>query len=92
MAPPSRQREYATVFRRRLDFEIAVGFQGMAEPTLATGRFRCSQALKLSGFGLEDASQQPVRWDLSFETMGEKWLGITIPFVGDPAGEAIVDR
>ena len=47
--------------------------------------------LKLSGFGLEDATQQPVRWDVSFETTGEKWLGITIPFVGDTAGEAIVD-
>jgi len=47
--------------------------------------------LKLSGFGLEDATKQPIRWDVSFETTGEKWLGITIPFVGDTAGEAIVD-
>jgi hypothetical protein len=49
------------------------------------------EVLKLSGFGLEDVAKQPVQWDVSFETTGEKWLGITIPFVGDIAGEAIVD-
>ena len=47
--------------------------------------------LKLSGFGVEDPKEQPVRWDVSFETTGEKWLGITIPFVGDTPSEATVD-
>ena len=49
------------------------------------------RVLKLSGFDLEDPKQRPVRWDVSFETTGEKWLGITIPFVGDTVGEATVD-
>lgn len=47
--------------------------------------------VRLAGFGLEDAKQQPVHWDISFETTGEKWLGIIIPFVGDTAQEATVD-
>ena len=47
--------------------------------------------VKLSGFGVEDLKTQPIDWDISFETTGEKWLGITIPFVGDEAQEAVVD-
>ena len=47
--------------------------------------------VKLAGFGLEDAKAQPVRWDISFETTGDKWLGIIIPFVGDTAQKATVD-
>jgi len=47
--------------------------------------------LELSGFGLEDSRERPVRWNVSFETTGEKWLSITIPFVGDTPGEALVD-
>jgi len=47
--------------------------------------------LRLSGFGLENPKARPVRWDISFETTGDKWLGITIPFVGDTAMEATVD-
>jgi hypothetical protein len=47
--------------------------------------------VKLAGFGLEDAKAQPVRWDVSFETTGDKWLGIIIPFVGDTAQKATVD-
>jgi predicted alpha/beta-hydrolase family hydrolase len=31
-------------------------------------------------------AQQPVHWDISFETLGDKWLGITVPFVDDPDG------
>jgi hypothetical protein len=49
------------------------------------------EVLKLAGFGLEDSKEQPVRWDVSFETTGENRLGITIPFVSDAAGEAVVD-
>jgi hypothetical protein len=47
--------------------------------------------LELGGFGVEDPRVQPVEWDVEFETTGEKWLGITIPFIGDIAQEAIVD-
>lgn len=47
--------------------------------------------VKLSGFGVEDLKTQPIEWDVSFETTGEKWLGITIPFVGDEAQEAVID-
>ena len=47
--------------------------------------------VKLSGFGLQDAKAQPVHWDISFETTGNKWLGIIIPFVGDTAQKATVD-
>lgn len=47
--------------------------------------------VKLAGFGLEDAKTHPVHWDIAFETTGDKWLGITIPFVGDIAQKATVD-
>jgi hypothetical protein len=47
--------------------------------------------LRLSGFGLEDPTIQSVEWDVMFETVGEKWLAITIPFKGETPGQAIVD-
>lgn len=47
--------------------------------------------VKLAGFGVEDPTATPVSWDVSFETVGERWLGITIPVIGDAAQEAIVD-
>jgi hypothetical protein len=47
--------------------------------------------VKLSGFGVEDPRAEPVSWDVSFETTGDTWLGISIPFTGDEAGEAVVD-
>ena len=47
--------------------------------------------VKLAGFGLEDATSKPLHWDISFETTGDKWLGIVIPFVGDAVQEALVD-
>jgi hypothetical protein len=37
----------------------------------------------LSGFDVEDPMEQPLSWDISFETTGDKWLGITVPFVGE---------
>ena len=43
------------------------------------------------GREVEDLRAQPVAWDIAFETTGEMWLGITIPFVGDTAKEAVVD-
>ena len=45
----------------------------------------------LAGFDVEDVKQRPLHWDISFETIGEKWLGITIPFVDDEAQTATVD-
>jgi hypothetical protein len=47
--------------------------------------------VKLSGFGVEDPRAEPVSWDVSFETTGDTWLGISIPFTGDEAGKAVVD-
>ena len=47
--------------------------------------------LKLAGFGLDDANTKPLNWDISFETTGQKWLGITVPFVGDTVQKAVVD-
>jgi len=32
-----------------------------------------------------------MHWDVSFETIGDKWIGIIIPFIGDTAQKAIVD-
>ena len=46
---------------------------------------------KLAGFGVEDPKAQPMKWDIAFETTGERWLGISIPFVGDTPQVAVVD-
>lgn len=48
-------------------------------------------AVKLTGFGLEDPHEKPIRWDVAFETTDDDWLGITIPFVGDTPQEPDVD-
>lgn len=48
-------------------------------------------AVKLAGLGVDDPKSDPVRWDMSFETTGEKWLGIRIPFEGNAPQKAIVD-
>ena len=45
----------------------------------------------LAGFGVVDPQNVPVEWDVSFETTGDKWLGITIPFVGNVPKEGVVD-
>jgi hypothetical protein len=47
--------------------------------------------VKLAGFGVEDPDVAPLSWDIAFETTGEKWLGITIPFVGNEPQEAVID-
>lgn len=49
------------------------------------------RATKLAGFGLEDPQARPLRWDVAFETTGDKWLGITVPFIDNAPQEAIVD-
>ena len=47
--------------------------------------------VKLAGIHFEDLEAELVSWDVSFETLGERWLGITIPIVGGVAEEAEVD-
>ena len=47
--------------------------------------------LKLAGFGVENPKAETIEWDISFETTGDKWLGIIIPFKGDTAQDAVVD-
>jgi hypothetical protein len=47
--------------------------------------------LKLASFDVEDPNGHPLQWSVSFETTGERWLGITIPFVDDVAGDAEID-
>ena len=49
------------------------------------------QDVKLAGFGVEDPRETPAQWDVAFETTGAKWLGITVPILGDQVQEAIVD-
>jgi len=47
--------------------------------------------LKLAGFSVYDPNGHPLRWSVEFETTGEKWLGIAIPFINDAAKDAQVD-
>jgi hypothetical protein len=47
--------------------------------------------LKLGGFNVENPARTPVEWSVSFETVGERWLGITVPLIGDEAQAAEVD-
>ena len=47
--------------------------------------------VKLTGFGVEDPQEQPVEWDVGFETTDGDLLAITIPFVGDTPNEPLVD-
>ena len=49
------------------------------------------QDVELGGFGVEDPTAVPVTWDVVFETKGEKWLGITVPFVGDDPQRPVID-
>ena len=47
--------------------------------------------VRLTGFGVEDPQEEPVRWQVSFETTDDDWLGITIPFAGETPSEPEVD-
>jgi len=49
------------------------------------------KVVKLTGFGVEDPLATTIDWEMSFETIGEEWLGITIPFHGAGAMEATID-
>jgi len=47
--------------------------------------------LVLSGFNVEDPGATPPIWEVMFETRGDKWLAITIPFVGNVPGIPVID-
>jgi hypothetical protein len=66
----------AEVFRRWLDQELPEDI---------------FTVVKLAGFDVEDPKARPLEWDISFETTGERWLGIVIPFQGDVPQEPVVD-
>jgi hypothetical protein len=83
--------ELPSRFQRILEFarpELVKVFTTWLQQELPDDIFT---VVKLSGFGVENPKAYPVEWDISFETTGDKWLGITIPFVGDEPREAVVD-
>jgi hypothetical protein len=45
----------------------------------------------LTGFGVDEIGQGEPKWDVSFESTGDLWLGISIPFTGDKADTPVVD-
>ena len=47
--------------------------------------------LSLAGIGINSLDASAVEWEVSFETTGDKWLGITVPFIGDQPQEATVE-
>lgn len=47
--------------------------------------------LSLAGIGITSLGGSAVEWEVSFETTGEKWLGITVPFIGDQPQPATVE-
>jgi hypothetical protein len=48
-------------------------------------------ALKVAGFRVEDPNEQPVHWEVSFESTSDEYLGISIPFAGELALAPEVD-
>jgi hypothetical protein len=69
--------------------------QASNAPTARRRRSRTLVNLDLArlteGFALEDEKTMPLHWDVSFETTGNKWLGITVPFVGDTVQKTVMD-
>ena len=50
------------------------------------------EVVKLSGIQLEsDPTVDPVSWEIAFETIRGKWLGIVVPFVGDVPQTPTID-
>ena len=47
--------------------------------------------LELAGFDVEDPKAFPIEWSVSFETIGDRWLGIIVPFAGSEPQDAVVD-
>jgi len=46
---------------------------------------------RLSGFDLQNPLAEPLEWSVSFESIGEKWISVTVPFENDKPGDAVVD-
>ncbi len=84
----ARRRKWANAIIEACRPRLENVFLDWLEQRLPTDIF---SVLNLSGFSVEDPQEEPIRWVVSFETTGDKWLGITIPFVGDTAMEAEVD-
>ena len=49
------------------------------------------QDIRLSGFSVENPQAVEVEWDVMFETIGSRWLAITVPFSGTQPKEPVVD-
>ena len=81
---PGRLNQIVAAARPRLEQVFHTWLRQELLPDIFT-------VVKLAGFGVEDPKARPLRWDISFETTGEKWLGIIIPFEGDTPQEAVVD-
>ena len=48
--------------------------------------------LELSGLAIDSPFADGLsRWQVTFETVGEQWIGITIPFIDGIPQEAVVD-
>lgn len=47
--------------------------------------------IEFAGFDVDDPTEQPCKWDAMFEATGEKWLGITVPFVGEKVQPPVID-
>ena len=84
LALPGRFEQILISCRPKLE----QAFKNWERPQLPEDIFT---VVELSGFRLDDPTAPTIRWDVSFETKGDNWLGITIPFVGDAAMEAVVD-
>lgn len=81
---PGRFDQILAAARPRLQEVFKTWLQQDLPPDIFT-------VVKLAGFGLEDAKAKPVEWDVAFETIGDRWLGIAISFVGDTAQSVTVD-
>jgi hypothetical protein len=47
--------------------------------------------VQLTGFEVEGPVEDPVRWEVSFETTDDDWLGIAVPFAGNTPSAPVVD-
>jgi len=47
--------------------------------------------VKLAAIAVEDPDAVPILWDVAFETLGKKWLGIAIPFVDHEPQDPVID-
>lgn len=81
---PERFEEILVAARPKLQEVFRTWFQQDLPQDIFT-------VVEFTGIGLKDVKTEPVQWDISFETTGDEWLGITIPFVGDIPQQVVVD-